>query len=145
MAKRKGLWANIHAKRKRGERPAKPGEKGYPKTLDIMKEGGPVKGSVKDLEVIVKELLNASKMHKGQSKRIDKHLKMMEMGGKLNGPSHAEGGIPIEVEGGEYIIKKDSVNPKTEAVLKYINKNGKLPNDEYDILPTTDARKRSKE
>ena len=145
MAKKKGLWANIHAKRKRGERPAKPGEKGYPKTLDIMKEGGPVKGSVKDLEVIVKELLNASKMHKGQSKRIDKHLKMMEMGGKLNGPSHAKGGIPIEVEGGEYIIKKNSVNPKTEAVLKYINKNGKLPNDEYDILPTTDARKRSKE
>jgi hypothetical protein len=33
--KGKGLWANIHAKRKRGERPAKPGEKGYPKTLDI--------------------------------------------------------------------------------------------------------------
>jgi|TARA_R110000822_G_scaffold42292_5_gene115174 hypothetical protein len=30
-----GLWANIHAKRKRGERPAKKGEKGYPKTLDI--------------------------------------------------------------------------------------------------------------
>ena len=25
-----GLWANIHAKRKRGEAPAKPGEKGYP-------------------------------------------------------------------------------------------------------------------
>jgi hypothetical protein len=33
--KKKGLWANIHAKRKRGESPAKPGEKGYPKTLDI--------------------------------------------------------------------------------------------------------------
>ena len=33
--KKKGLWANIHAKRKRGEKPAKPGEKGYPKTLDI--------------------------------------------------------------------------------------------------------------
>lgn len=33
--KSKGLWANIHAKRKRGERPAKPGEEGYPKTLDI--------------------------------------------------------------------------------------------------------------
>jgi hypothetical protein len=32
---KKGLWANIHAKRKRGERPARPGEKGYPKTLDI--------------------------------------------------------------------------------------------------------------
>ena len=30
-----GLWANIHAKRKRGEKPAKKGDKDYPKTLDI--------------------------------------------------------------------------------------------------------------
>jgi len=28
--KKKGLWDNINAKRKRGEKPAKPGEKGYP-------------------------------------------------------------------------------------------------------------------
>ena len=34
-AKNKGLWANIHAKRKRGESPAEPGDKDYPKTLDI--------------------------------------------------------------------------------------------------------------
>ena len=34
----KGLWANIHAKRKRGEKPAKPGDKAYPKTLDIDEE-----------------------------------------------------------------------------------------------------------
>jgi len=27
---RPGLWANIHAKRERGEAPAKPGDKGYP-------------------------------------------------------------------------------------------------------------------
>ena len=32
------LWRNIRAKKRRGERPARPGEKGYPKTLDI-KEG----------------------------------------------------------------------------------------------------------
>lgn len=38
--KKKGLWANIHAKRKRGERPARPGEKGYPKTLDIGEADG---------------------------------------------------------------------------------------------------------
>ena len=30
-AARPGLWANIHAKRKRGEKPAKPGDKDYPK------------------------------------------------------------------------------------------------------------------
>lgn len=29
-AGKKGLWANIHAKRKRGEKPAKPGDKDYP-------------------------------------------------------------------------------------------------------------------
>ncbi len=27
---RPGLWANIHAKRERGEPPAQPGDKGYP-------------------------------------------------------------------------------------------------------------------
>ena len=141
MAKRKGLWANIHAKRKRGERPAKPGEKGYPKTLDIMKEGGSVKG----LKKVSKELLKASKMHKRQSKKIDKHLKSMNHGGKLNGPSHDKGGIPIEVEGGEYIIKKKSVNSKTEPVLEYINENGKLPSKNEFNYPITDARNRSKE
>ena len=29
-AQKKGLWDNIHAKRKRGESPAKPGDKNYP-------------------------------------------------------------------------------------------------------------------
>lgn len=36
--KKLGLWDRIHAKRKRGERPARPGEKGYPKTLDIKED-----------------------------------------------------------------------------------------------------------
>ena len=58
-------------------------------------------------------------------------------GGKLKGKSHAKGGIPIEVEGGEYIIKKDSVNSKTVPYLEYINSHGKLP-------PSVNARKRRK-
>ena len=33
--KKKGLWDNIHAKRNRGEKPAKPGDKDYPKTLNV--------------------------------------------------------------------------------------------------------------
>jgi hypothetical protein len=37
----KGLWANIHAKRKRGESPAKPGDKDYPETLDIDEDENP--------------------------------------------------------------------------------------------------------
>jgi len=40
--KNKGLWDNIHAKRKRGERPARPGEKDYPKTLKVEGTDTPV-------------------------------------------------------------------------------------------------------
>ena len=48
-------------------------------------------------------------------------------GGTLNGPSHDNGGIPIEAEGGEFIIKRDSVNGSTLDMLEYINKHGDLP------------------
>lgn len=33
--KKRGLWDAIHARREAGKRPKRPGEKGYPKTLDI--------------------------------------------------------------------------------------------------------------
>ena len=55
-------------------------------------------------------------------------------GGTLNGPSHDNGGIPIEAEGGEFIIKRDSVNRSTLDMLEYINEHGDLP--------MSDARKR---
>ena len=35
LDEKKGLWDNIHAKRKRGEKPAKKGDKDYPKTLNV--------------------------------------------------------------------------------------------------------------
>ena len=57
-------------------------------------------------------------------------------GGTLNGPSHDNGGIPIEAEGGEFIIKRDSVNASTLDTLEYINKHGDLP--------LSDARNRRK-
>ena len=52
--KNKGLWANIHAKRKRGEKPAKPGDEDYPKTLDIDED---------DIKINKKEM---HKLHKGE-------------------------------------------------------------------------------
>ena len=63
-------------------------------------------------------------------------------GGKFDGKSHAKGGIDINVEGGEYIIKKDSVNEDTEAALDFINENGTLPYEFGGEIPTIDARKR---
>jgi len=56
---------------------------------------------------------------------------------KLKGKPHSKGGININVEGGEYIIKKSSVNKDTELYLNYINTYGKLP-------PSINARKRRK-
>ena len=57
-------------------------------------------------------------------------------GGFLNGAPHENGGIPIEAEGGEFIIKRDSVNAGTLDTLEYINRHGDLP--------LSDARNRSK-
>lgn len=37
-AKKRGLWANMHARRKAGKRPKRPGEKGYPKDLDAARK-----------------------------------------------------------------------------------------------------------
>ena len=64
------------------------------------------------------------------------NYKKYPMGGMLDGDPHDEGGIPIVAEGGEFIIKKDSVNEDTIAVLEYINK--------YGDIPVSDARNRSK-
>lgn len=33
-----GLWDNVWARRRAGKRPKRPGEKGYPKTLDVGKK-----------------------------------------------------------------------------------------------------------
>ena len=138
MAKKKSLWANIHAKRERGEAPAKKGEKGYPKTLDIMKEGGKAKKDFKPHMMYgdgKSKKANTHEEHASLNKKGWGHNKKAEKGGMLKGKSHAQGGIPIEVEGGEYIIKKKSVNKSTEPYLEYINNHGKLP-------PSFDARKR---
>lgn len=48
-------------------------------------------------------------------------------GGKLNGNSHAQGGIPvgntgIEVEGGEYVVNRQSTK-YNESLISYINRN----------------------
>ena len=65
-------------------------------------------------------------------------------GGLMNGLSHDKGGIPIEVEGGEYVIKKSSVNKETEPILEKINNTGKFSYRCGGIVPHSDARKRRK-
>ena len=51
----------------------------------------------------------------------------MVNGGYLRGPSHSRGGVPIEAEGGEFIVKKEAVTPETKPLLEAINRSGDVP------------------
>ena len=93
-------------------------------------------------------------MHKNLPKVAERWEKRYQKGGKLegklDGPSHEQGGIKFtvggeiqEAEGGEYVVKKNSVNPRTQAVLEYINKTGNVPKMKTGGF-ITDARKRRK-
>ena len=75
-------------------------------------------------------------MHANEPEMAKRWEQEAQQGGPLNGPSHEAGGIPIEAEGGEYIIKRDSVNASTLDMLEYVNKHGDLP--------MSDARNRGK-
>ena len=72
--------------------------------------------------------------------------------GKLTGPSHKRGGILLEAEGGEYIIKKSSVKKIGKNKLDKINKEGKLPmartikgGNKYALTTKKDMPKRKAE
>ena len=75
-------------------------------------------------------------MHANEPEMAKEWEKEYQQGGYLEGNSHEFGGIPIFAEGGEFIIKKDSVNRSTLDMLEYVNKHGDLP--------FSDARDRSK-
>lgn len=75
------------------------------------------------------------------------HSSSAKKGGKMKGPSHKDGGIDINVEGGEIVINKtiNDAAGKHEKNLLALNKNPK----NYKIVkehdyPVFDARKRGK-
>ena len=82
-------------------------------------------------------------MHANKPKIAKKWSQKYKEGGKLNGPSHDKGGIDINVEGGEYIINKDSVNDETLPMLEEINETGSYGCGGH-VYPISDARKRKK-
>ncbi len=63
--------------------------------------------------------LNERRMHDMSVTDARKRKKIIyETGGEISGPSHKNGGVVIEVEGGEFVVKKD-------AVKKIVKKHGK--------------------
>ena len=102
------------------------GTYGNDDNLDAIHEDGEISGFEK----------SSSNKGKKEKSRLKGSKRNFVEGGTLNGPSHDKGGIPIEAEGGEFIIKKDSVNASTLDMLEYVNQHGNLP--------MSDARKRRK-
>ena len=93
----------------------------------------------------------------------------MPTNGKLNGPSHEDGGIPIEVEGGEFVFTTEATeilgankmdaandNPEDYEIVKKAEEGGLIKKDSvnrstldmleyvnrHGDLPMSDARKR---
>lgn len=85
--KKKGLWDNIHAKRKRGEKPAKKGDKDYPETLNV-----------EEVKLTEKERVLAE-LYKGKHGQTEKQYqdsrsdagKMVSGDSKMSGSKYAQG------------------------------------------------------
>lgn len=85
--------------------------------------GGPIWGAIVG-DLIAGGVYDALTKNKdAEEGEKAKDVPKLERGGKVEGPSHAAGGININVEGGEYWVRKSMV-PRYEPVLKDINENG---------------------
>ena len=141
-------------KRKKYEKPKKFGDKPDKRTLPHRpkRRKNPWTGKWEIVEPKPKPLPHKIKYEKnpetGKMEKVPPKMQKMKKkhqdGGKMKGPSHNNGGIPIEVEGGEYVIKKSSVNKQTEPILESINKTGKFNYQSGGKTPHYDARKRRK-
>ena len=72
---KRGLYANIHAKRKRGESPAKPGDKDYP-AKDAFKKAA--RTAKEELELTQKETALDKKSGKSASGRLNQGRRSYE-------------------------------------------------------------------
>ena len=68
------------------------------------------------------EKIGSSNFMKSAGSALKPNRLFLQPGGLLEGPSHKDGGIPIEAEGGEFIVKKkEAQKPEVGAALELIN------------------------
>lgn len=92
--------------------------------------GGPIWGSIAGDLIAggVYDALTKGKTAEEGEKAED--VPKLELGGKIKGPSHAAGGVPLLAEGGEFFVRKSRV-PRYEPLLQDINENGGRLWDEF--------------
>jgi hypothetical protein len=81
-AEKKGLWANIHAKRKRGEAPAKPGDEDYPdeESWDAAQESVSLREIANDMNFTLNPMvmLSETKVSDSLKYHLDKNTSLTE-------------------------------------------------------------------
>ncbi len=141
--KKKGLWDNIHAKRERGEAPAKKGEKGYPKTLNVEAKDMPGNQEKIDANKNGKvdahdfALLRARKAKKSVKEMWEKAAEVQEGYGKSKKKAVDEG-KKVEIE---VMPDVDIPNDPEKETGKKAKKEKELKKEEVEIL---DEKKLSK-
>jgi hypothetical protein len=66
---------------------------------------------------------------------VDSGYHDFEQGGAVRGPAHTDGGVPIEAEGGEFVIKADTVRKYGPRLLAEVNEGTAI------IIPTGSPRR----
>jgi len=122
--KKKGLWDNIHAKRKRGEKPAKKGDKDYPKTLNVENQqvdedlAGMVDKATKagqaGLEKIGVKINRTPRSTARPSRKASEVMRQNKMSNEEK--EHAE---KVELQGEAYTITNADVKGNTPAYRNY--------------------------
>jgi len=122
--KKKGLWDNIHAKRKRGEKPAKKGDKDYPKTLNVENQqvdedlAGMVDKATKagqaGLEKIGVKINRTPRPTARPSRKASETMRQNTMSNEEQ--EHAE---KVELQGEAYTITNSDVKGNTPAYRNY--------------------------
>ena len=122
--KKKGLWDNIHAKRKRGEKPAKKGDKDYPKTLNVENQqvdedlAGMVDKATKagqaGLEKIGVKINRTPRSTARPSRKASEVMRQNKMSNEEQ--EHAD---QVELQGEAYTITNADVKGNTPAYRNY--------------------------
>ena len=103
--KNKGLWHNIHKKRKRGEKPAKKGDKDYPKTLDI-------EGKLKEAPRI------GTFAKSGKKETIFDVAHRVLKNKSMENYKSSRGKVKVDIQSANLLVKVwKKVNPKMKKIL----------------------------
>ena len=108
----KGLWANVHAKKKRGEKPAKPGDKDYPDEKSWKAAQESDESNKESLEEVIKAILDEAEY---QGRKVT-----------VNKPTAVRKGEPGYCKKQEKVYVKDGPDEDDVKVVRFGDPNSKI-------------------